>query len=202
MCPSRHGAFLGQREPIASEGAAEVRLLATKDEEERGGETNPRSVTRHGTGMPCDKHPARDWRIIACRRRAEGGALSDRPPPATPISGEPATPWVTAPRGDRPDHTTNCARAERRSHGQSNPKSSRHSLARSAGALRGLEERPSALQPLGRIWRMAKGLPASRGRCRQRIRDDRQHHRARPPAQCRRPKKPVKIRPSAAPAVD
>ena len=48
MCPSRHGALLGRREPIANEGAAEVRLLATKDEEERGGETNPRSVTRHG----------------------------------------------------------------------------------------------------------------------------------------------------------
>jgi hypothetical protein len=36
-----------------------------------------------------------------------------------------------------------------------------HSLARPAGSLRRLEERPSALQPMGQVGRLAKGLSAS-----------------------------------------
>ena len=43
----------------------------------------------------------------------------------------------------------------------------RHPLARSAGTLRRLEKRPPALQPLGRVWRLGKGLSASFSRCRQ-----------------------------------
>ncbi|MBI1209570.1 MAG: IS5 family transposase [Azospirillum sp.] len=48
---------------------------------------------------------------------------------------------------------------------------------------------PSALQPLGQVRGLATAVPAPLGGCRQRVGDDRQHHRARPSAQCRRPKK-------------
>ena len=47
----------------------------------------------------------------------------------------------------------------------------------------------SALQPLGQVRCLGEGIRAPRGRRRQRICDDRQHHRARSPAQRRRPKK-------------
>ena len=52
-----------------------------------------------------------------------------------------------------------------------------------------LEERAPALQPMGQIRSLAADLSASCGGCRQRIRNDRQHHCARPSAQRRREKK-------------
>ena len=65
----------------------------------------------------------------------------------------------------------------------------RHTVARSAGTLRRWDQGASALQSLVEVRRLGKGVPASGGGCRQRIRDDRQHHRARPSAQRRHPKK-------------
>ena len=51
------------------------------------------------------------------------------------------------------------------------------------------EECPPAVQPVGQIRCLEAAFPASRDRCRQRIRDHRQHHRARPSAQRRRERK-------------
>src|SRR3954447_15898211 len=69
------------------------------------------------------------------------------------------------------------------------PFSRRHPLARSAGAFRRWRQGASALQPVGRIRRLGEGVPASGDGGRQRIRDDRFNHCARPSAQRRRPKK-------------
>ena len=57
-----------------------------------------------------------------------------------------------------------------------------------------------SLQSLGHERRLEAGVRAPRRGSRQRIRHDRQHHRARPSAQCRRQKKPARIKPLAAPA--
>src|SRR5437868_10631656 len=65
------------------------------------------------------------------------------------------------------------------------PLPGRHPVARPAGAVRGLEEGPHPLRPLGQDRRVGAGLPALGRRRRQRVRDDRQHDRARPPAQRR-----------------
>jgi transposase len=62
-------------------------------------------------------------------------------------------------------------------------------VARPAGAVRGLEEGPHPLRPLGEAWGLGAGLPALGRRGRQRVRDDRQHDRPRPSAQRRRAKK-------------
>jgi transposase len=56
-------------------------------------------------------------------------------------------------------------------------------VARSSRAFWRLEEYASPLQSLGREGRLAEGLHLSGGGRRQRIRDDRQHDRARPSAQ-------------------
>src|SRR5689334_7541151 len=65
------------------------------------------------------------------------------------------------------------------------PLPGRDPLARPAGAVRGLEEGPHPLRPLDQGRGLEAGLRASGRRCRQRVRDDRQHRRARPPAQRR-----------------
>src|SRR5215218_156618 len=73
--------------------------------------------------------------------------------------------------------------------GRAVPLSSWHSLARSARALRLRGQGADPLQPLGQGWRVGARVPARGGRCRQRVRDDRQHHRARSSARGRRPQK-------------
>ena len=65
----------------------------------------------------------------------------------------------------------------------------RDAVARPAGAVRRRHKGPPAVQPLGEKRRVGPGISISRRRRRQRIRDDRQHHCARPSAQCRRSKK-------------
>src|SRR5215213_8808184 len=62
-------------------------------------------------------------------------------------------------------------------------------MARSARALRLWGQGPHPLQPLSQGWRVGAGVPALGGRRRQRIRDDRQHDRARSSACGRRPQK-------------
>src|SRR5258708_1532018 len=61
--------------------------------------------------------------------------------------------------------------------------------------LRRLEQHAPASQPLGQKWSLDQH-PCSVGRrCRQRIRDDRQHDHASPSTQCRREKKAVEDQP-------
>ena len=69
------------------------------------------------------------------------------------------------------------------------PIPSGHSLARSAGALWGLEDRSSTLWSMGEERSFRAHFQAVGERSRQRIHDDRCHHRARSPAQRRRTKK-------------
>ena len=57
-------------------------------------------------------------------------------------------------------------------------------MARFAGALRRLSRGAYALQPLGQGWNLETGFRASGRRGRQRICDDRFHHRAGASAQC------------------
>src|ERR671914_565503 len=61
----------------------------------------------------------------------------------------------------------------------------RHTVARPAGAVRRLQEGPHPVQPLGQERCVGEDLPAPGWRRRQRVRDDRQHHRACTSAQCR-----------------
>src|SRR3954451_10373964 len=61
----------------------------------------------------------------------------------------------------------------------------RRPLARSAGALRRVEEGPHPLWPLGQAWGMGTSVRALGGRSGQRVRDDRQHDRPRASAQRR-----------------
>ena len=65
----------------------------------------------------------------------------------------------------------------------------RDAVARSAGAVRRRDKGPPSVQPLGQKRCLGAGISTSPRRRRQRICDDRQHHRARSSAQCRRPKK-------------
>src|SRR3954453_23631819 len=85
-------------------------------------------------------------------------------------------------------------RGVRRGHGEGQPPvrrggavplPRRHPLARPAGAVRSLEEGPHPLLPLGQDRRLEEDFPALGRRRRRRVRDDRQHGRARPPAQRR-----------------
>ena len=67
--------------------------------------------------------------------------------------------------------------------------SRRHPLARSARALWRLEDRLSALQPMGQERRFRAGFQAFGQRPRQRVHDDRRHYRARSPGVAPAPKK-------------
>src|SRR5215210_146476 len=64
-----------------------------------------------------------------------------------------------------------------------------HSLARLARAVRLRGQGADPLQPLGQGWRVGARVPARGGRCRHRVRDDRQPHCARSSALSRRPQK-------------
>ena len=67
--------------------------------------------------------------------------------------------------------------------------SSRRPVAGSARALRRLEDRLSALQPMGQERRFRAGFQAPGQRSRQRMHEDRRHHRARSTSIAPAPKK-------------
>src|SRR4051812_43175898 len=91
--------------------------------------------------------------------------------------------WTSGPCGrDRPGQPAVCR-------GRALPLSDGHPLARSARALRLRGQGADPLQPVGQGRGVGAGVPARGGRCRQRVRDDRQHHRARSSTRGRRPQK-------------